>query len=195
VGLPFSYGLFLRRYMGPAKLLINPLQFRLTVDRLSHQLVEEHGDFSESALIGIQPRGVHLASRLRDRIAEITGGTSPLCGELDSTFFRDDFRRRDQPLQAARTHLDFTVEGLKVVLIDDVLFTGRTIRAALDALLVHGRPASVELAVLIDRRFSRQLPIEAKYVGRSVDSLDSQRLKVVWADLDGGEDRVELMNS
>lgn len=194
MGLPFSYRLFLRSDMGPAKLLISPLQFRLTIDRLAHQLVEEHGHFSNSALIGIQPRGVHLAKRLQSAIADILGGEQPLMGELDTTFFRDDFRRRDQPLQAAPTHLDFTVEGLKVILVDDVLFTGRTIRSAMDALLVHGRPESVELAVLIDRRFSRQLPIEARYVGRSVDSLDSQKVKVVWADIDGGEDRVELIN-
>ncbi len=180
--------------MGPAKLLINPLQFRLTVDRLAHQLVEEHGDFSGSAIIGIQPRGIRLASRLLDRIQDILGGTQPRYGELDSTFFRDDFRRRDQPLMASQTNLEFTVEDLRVVIVDDVLFTGRTIRAAMDALLVHGRPQTVELAVLIDRRFSRELPIEAKYVGRSVDSLDSQKVKVKWAEHDGGEDRVELLN-
>ena len=148
--------------MGPAKLLINPLQFRLTLDRLAHQLVEEHGDFASSALIGIQPRGIHLASRLGDRIQEILGGVRPRSGDLDITFFRDDFRRRDQPLRAAVTNLDFTVENLKVVIVDDVLFTGRTIRAAMDALLAHGRPETVELAVLIDRRFRRELPIEAK---------------------------------
>ena len=180
--------------MGPAKLLINPLQFRLTLDRLAHQLVEEHGDFSESALIGVQPRGIHLASRLSTRIQEILGGTRPRCGELDITFFRDDFRRRGQPLQAAATNLNFTVKELRVVVVDDVLYTGRTIRAAMDALLAHGRPTTMELAVLIDRRFSRELPIEAKYVGRSVDSLDSQRVKVLWSDHDGGEDRVELSN-
>ena len=180
--------------MGPAKLLINPLQFRLTLDRLAHQLVEEHGDFSQSALIGIQPRGIHLAARLGDRIEEILGGVRPRSGDLDITFFRDDFRRRDQPLRAAVTKLDFTVENLKVVIVDDVLFTGRTIRAAMDALLAHGRPETVELAVLIDRRFRRELPIEAKYIGRSVDSLDSQRVRVLWSEHDGGEDRVEMMN-
>ena len=191
---PFSYRVFSRPEMHPAKLLINPLQFRLTLDRLAHQLVEEHGDFSESALIGIQPRGVHLASRLRGHIQEILGGIDPRHGALDITFFRDDFRRRTEPLMAASTHLDFTVEGLKVVIVDDVLFTGRTIRAAMDALLAHGRPETMELAVLIDRRFSRELPIEAKYVGRSVDSLDSQKVRVLWSDHDGGEDRVELVN-
>lgn len=192
-GLPFSYRLFLRREMGPANLLINPLQFRLTVDRLAHQLVEEHGDFSSSAVIGVQPRGIRLASRLMDRIEGILG-SRPRYGELDTTFFRDDFRRRDQPLRAAETNLDFTVEGLRIVIVDDVLYTGRTIRAAMDALLAHGRPDTIELAVLIDRRFSRELPIEAKYVGRSVDSLDSQRVQVLWAEHDGGEDRVELGN-
>lgn len=180
--------------MGPAKLLISPQQFRLTLDRLAHQLVEEHGNFSKSALIGIQPRGVHLATRLVERIEEINGGIRPRSGDLDITFFRDDFRRRDQPLLAAATNLDFTVEGLRVVIVDDVLFTGRTIRAAMDALLAHGRPKDMELAVFIDRRFSRELPIEARYVGRSVDSLDSQRVRLMWAELHGGEDRVEIMN-
>jgi len=181
--------------MGNEHYLINPLQFQLTLDRLAHQLVEEHGDFTGSALIGIQPRGVHLASRLQHRIARILGGTKPRYGDLDITFFRDDFRRHDLPLQAAETNLDFLVEGLRIVLIDDVLFTGRTIRAAMDALMAHGRPATVELAVLVDRRFRRELPIEPKYVGRSVDSLDSQRVKVIWSELDGGgQDRVELIN-
>ena len=150
--------------MGPEHSLITPLQFQLTLDRLAHQLVEEHGEFAESALIGIQPRGVHLASRLRDRIGRILGGKPPRFGELDITFFRDDFRRHDMPLQAAETNLDFTVEGLRIVLVDDVLFTGRTIRAAMDALLAHGRPSKIELAVLVDRRFRRELPIEPKYV-------------------------------
>ena len=181
--------------MGNEHYLINPLQFQLTLDRLAHQLVEEHGDFSESALVGIQPRGVHLASRLQARIDKILGGISPRCGDLDITFFRDDFRRHDMPLQAAATNMNFLVDGLRVVLVDDVLFTGRTIRAAMDALLAHGRPSTVELAVLVDRRFRRELPIEPKYVGRSVDSLDSQRVKVIWSELDGGgQDRVELIN-
>lgn len=191
----FRTHLFSRSTMGTEHLLINPLQFQLTLDRLAHQLVEEHGDFANSALIGIQPRGVHVASRLRDRIKDILKGGEPRYGELDMTFFRDDFRRRTQPLQAASTNLNFPVEGLRVVLVDDVLFTGRTIRAAMDALLAHGRPAEVELAVLVDRRFRRELPIEPQYVGRSIDSLDSQRVKVVWAEIDGsGEDRVELIN-
>jgi len=181
--------------MGPEHLLINPLQFRLTLDRLAHQLVEAHGEFADSALIGIQPRGIHVAQRLQNRIADILGGQRPRCGDLDITFFRDDFRRHDQPLRAAATNLEFSVEGLNIILVDDVLFTGRTIRAAMDALLAHGRPATMELAVLVDRRFRRELPIEPQYVGRKVDSLDSQRGKVIGAEEDGtGEDRVQLIN-
>ena len=200
IRLPFSFLLFsapllLYSPMGTEHLLISPLQFQLTLDRLAHQLVEEHGQFENSALIGIQPRGIQVAAQLRDRIQAILGGDPPRCGDLDITFFRDDFRRQDKPLQAAETNLDFTVEDLRVVLVDDVLFTGRTIRAAMDALLAHGRPATVELAVLVDRRFRRELPIEPKYVGRSVDSLDSQRVKVIWAEQEGaGENRVELIN-
>ena len=180
--------------MGSEHLLISPLQFQLTLDRLAHQLVEEHGQFQNSALIGIQPRGIHVAAQLRDRIQAILGGEAPRCGDLDITFFRDDFRRQDKPLQAAATNLDFTVEDLRIVLVDDVLFTGRTIRAAMDALLAHGRPASVALAVLIDRRFSRELPIEPNYIGKQVDSIGAQHVKVEWRE-EHAEDRVIMLKS
>jgi len=183
--------------MGISNCIIDPVEFELTLNRLAYQLIEEHDDFAQSALIGIQPRGVHLASRLAEIIENVTGKQDLRKGQLDITFFRDDLRHRQSLPQASVTELPFLVEDLRVVLIDDVLFTGRTIRAALDALLAHGRPKSVELAVLIDRRFSRELPIQPKYVGRSVDSIDSQKVRVRWAhDENGdGQDRVDLIST
>lgn len=176
--------------------IIDPVQFELTLNRLAYQLIEEHDDFDRTALIGIQPRGVLLADRLATIIEEVTGKKDLRKGQLDITFFRDDLRHRQSLPKASVTALPFLVEDLRVVLIDDVLFTGRTIRAALDALLAHGRPSSVELAVLIDRRFSRELPIQPKYVGRSVDSLSSENIRVRWADdpQGDGENHVDLVS-
>lgn len=165
--------------------------FELTVCRLCHQLIEDHGHLGGTALIGLQPRGVLLARRLRKELVRITGEKDILYGELDITFHRDDFRHRAVPAIPAATDLDFSVEGRRVVLIDDVLFTGRSIRAGLDALLAFGRPRSVELMVLIDRRFSRELPIQPDFVGRHVDSIDGQHVTVEWKESDG-QDRVLL---
>jgi pyrimidine operon attenuation protein/uracil phosphoribosyltransferase len=113
------------------------------------------------------------------------------CGNLDITFFRDDFRRREKPLIPSITNLDFSIENKKVVLVDDVLYTGRTIRSGLDALLTFGRPSKIELLVLIDRRFRRDLPIQANYIGKAVDTLVSERVSVEWKETEG-EDKVVL---
>jgi pyrimidine operon attenuation protein/uracil phosphoribosyltransferase len=174
--------------------LIDPKQFSLIVDRLAHQLIENHRDFSDTVIIGLQPRGVFLARRIQDKIKAILPNIRIDVGDLDVTFFRDDFRRREKPLEPSNTEINFLIEGKKVVLVDDVLYTGRTIRAGLDAMLSFGRPDSVELLVLIDRRFSRELPIEASYVGKAVDSIDSQRVTVSWNEI-GGEDLVELQTN
>ena len=136
--------------------------FALTVERLCHQLIEDHDDLAGTALIGLQPRGVLLARRLRSELRRILGREALLYGELDITFHRDDFRHRATPPAPSATQLDFSLEGRQVVLVDDVLFTGRTIRAGLDAMLAFGRPAGVRLLVLIDRRFSRELPVQPK---------------------------------
>ena len=165
--------------------------FGLTITRLCHRLIEDHGDLSGVALIGLQPRGVFLARRLRDELHRILGREESVYGELDITFHRDDFRHRSTPAAPSTTHLDFSLDDRKVVLVDDVLFTGRTIRAGLDAMLAFGRPASVQLLVLVDRRFSRELPIQPDYVGRWVDSIDRQRVTVEWQGTDG-KDRVLL---
>ncbi len=165
--------------------------FGLTVERICHQLIEDHGDLAGVALIGLQPRGILLARRLRRELARILGRERLQYGELDITFHRDDFRHRATPPAPCITQLDFSLDERKVVLVDDVLFTGRTIRAGLDAMLAFGRPASVQLLVLIDRRFSRELPIQPDYVGRWVDSFAGQRVIVEWKESDG-RDRVLL---
>jgi pyrimidine operon attenuation protein/uracil phosphoribosyltransferase len=165
--------------------------FGLTVQRLCRQLVEDRGDLGETALVGLHPRGVYFSRRLRDELVKITGNDAITYGELDITFHRDDFRQRAVTAPPATTQLDFSVDGRRVLLIDDVLYTGRTIRAGLDALMAFGRPRSVELMVLIDRRFSRELPIQADYVGRAVDTLNGQRIQVEWLESDG-IDRVSI---
>jgi pyrimidine operon attenuation protein/uracil phosphoribosyltransferase len=158
--------------------------------RLSHELIESHNDFSDTVLVGLQPRGIYVVSQLKKQL-EIILGKEIICGNLDITFFRDDFRRREKPLIPSITNIDFSLENKKVVLVDDVLYTGRTIRAGLDALLTFGRPSKVELLVLIDRRFRRDLPIQADYVGKMVDSLISERVSVEWQEIEG-EDKIVL---
>ncbi|MBY0244427.1 MAG: bifunctional pyr operon transcriptional regulator/uracil phosphoribosyltransferase PyrR [Sphingobacteriaceae bacterium] len=175
------------------KIILNGLKFTITIKRLCFQLIENHNDFSDTVLIGIQPRGSFFADRVHEELSVILNNQKLKKGNLDITFFRDDFRRKDGLLQASSNSIDFTIEGKNVVLIDDVLWTGRTIRAALDALLAYGRPSKVELMVLIDRRFSRQLPVEPNYIGFQVDSLSHQKVKVNWASVEG-EDQVILLS-
>jgi pyrimidine operon attenuation protein/uracil phosphoribosyltransferase len=167
--------------------LLTSKAFGLTVERLCYQLIEDHGDLEGLALIGLQPRGVLLARRLRTELLRIIGKENLAYGELDITFHRDDFRHRATPPQPSMTQLDFMLDERKVVLVDDVLYTGRTIRAGLDALLAFGRPSSVHLLVLIDRRFSRELPIQPDYVGKWVDSIGDQRVTVEWKESDGAD--------
>jgi len=163
------------------KTLIESRQLELIIERLCFQLAEDHGDFSNTVLIGIQPRGISFAEKLRTKLIQVSGCGNVPFGKLDVTFYRDDFRRRENPLKPGDTDVPFSLEEKRVVLIDDVLYTGRTIRSAMDALLAHGRPSAVQLLVLIDRRFSRQLPIEADYIGMQVDSIASQRVAVEWS--------------
>ncbi len=172
--------------------LIDPPLFERILDRLAHQLLEE--DHAQPlALVGIQPRGGILAERIFNRLEQLDSSRKVEWGALDVTFHRDDFRRREHPLAPSVNHMPFLVEDSRVVLIDDVLYTGRTVRAAMEALLAFGRPRSVELLVLIDRRFHRELPIEPQFVGLTVDSIDAQFVKVHWSD-DERADFVELLN-
>ena len=164
---------------------------RLTIDRLCHEIIENHGDFSQSVLLALQPRGVFFGERVARRLREITENPAIRFGRLDVTFNRDDIRHRNSPPLPSSTEVDFLIEGKNVILIDDVLYTGRTIRAGLDAMLAFGRPAKVELAVLIDRRFSRELPIEPNYVGKRIDTITTERVTVELAE-NGGADVVKL---
>jgi pyrimidine operon attenuation protein/uracil phosphoribosyltransferase len=166
------------------QVILNEQHFDLTLKRLSHQLIETHNDFSDTVLIGLQPRGVQVLSQLK-QILETALNKTILCGTIDITFYRDDFRRREKPLIPSVTNIDFSIEQKRVVLIDDVLYTGRTIRSGLDALLAFGRPSSVELLVVIDRRFRRELPIQADYVGKAVDTLTEERVSVEWREIEG----------
>ncbi len=172
------------------QVILNSKHFELTINRLCYQLIETHNDFSNTVLIGLQPRGVNVLERIKTQLESILG-TEVICGKLDITFYRDDFRRRETPIIPSTTNIDFVIEKKKVVLMDDVLFTGRTIRSGLDALLAYGRPEKVELLSLIDRRFSRDLPIQADYVGKTVDTLISERVSVEWKEIEG-EDKVIL---
>lgn len=174
------------------RLIVNHQLLEIMVMRLCHQLIENHGGFSDSVIIGLQPRGRQVAQRIQSTLKAILGTTVPT-GYLDTTFHRDDFRRRETPLAANATHIDFLIEGKKVILADDVLYTGRSVRAAMDAMISFGRPANVELLVLIDRLYSRHLPIEPTYVGRRVNSLQSQRVLVEWQGSETQEDNIWLV--
>jgi pyrimidine operon attenuation protein / uracil phosphoribosyltransferase len=159
------------------KLILDSDLLNITVNRLCQQLIENHNSFSDTVIIGMQPRGIHLAELIHQTLEKNIKKSIPL-GYLDATFHRDDFRRREVPAKPSENRIPFIIESKKVVLVDDVLFTGRTIRAAMDALITFGRPAKVELLVLIDRKYNRELPIEADYVGKIVQTLASQRVLV-----------------
>ena len=183
-----------QNYTMNQKVLLTSKEVNIILNRLACQLIEKHLDFSETILIGIQPRGTFLAKRLK-RILENDYQVSNIkIRFLDITFFRDDFRRTDKPLEANITQIDFLVENKKVIFVDDVLYTGRSIRAALTAIQSFGRPSGIELLTLIDRRFSRDLPIQPDYRGRQVDAINDEKVKVTWAE-QGGEDGVFLINN
>jgi pyrimidine operon attenuation protein/uracil phosphoribosyltransferase len=176
------------------KTLINEKEIHIILHRLACQLIENHQDFSNTILIGIQPRGIFLANRLVKLLEEEYQIKDIKLGKLDITFYRDDFRRREDPLEASKTDINFVVDNKNVVFIDDVLFSGRSIRAALTAIQAFGRPKDIELLVLIDRRFSRHLPIQPDYKGRQVDVIKDEQVKVMWKE-NGTEDKVYIINS
>lgn len=176
------------------KVLLNATEVYIALQRLACQLIENHDTFNNTALIGIQPRGIYLAERLKTILEKDYKIKNIQLGYLDITFYRDDFRRGDKTLEANKTNINFIVEGRKVVFIDDVLYTGRSIRAALTAIQSFGRPAEIELLTLIDRRFSRHLPIQPDYRGRQVDAIGKEKVKVCWKEQDG-EDAVYLVNN
>lgn len=175
------------------KTLLNTAQLDLTLQRLAHQLVENHLSFKDTAIIGIQPRGIYLSDRIAKMVKKITGNKQLQYGKLDITFYRDDVHTSGDIQVPAATEIPFSIEGKNVLLIDDVLHTGRTIRSAMDALIDFGRPKKVELLVLIDRRFSRELPVQPDYVGFTVDTILTQKVKVYWKEKDG-KDEVVLID-
>lgn len=175
------------------KVLLTSKEIDIILHRLACQLVENHTDFKDSVLIGIQPRGVYLAERIQKILQKEYKLKDLKLGHLDITFYRDDFRRSDKPLEANKTKIDFVVEDKRVIFIDDVLYTGRSTRAALTAIQSFGRPKEIELLSLIDRRFSRHLPIQPDYSGRQVDAINEEKVKVNWKENEG-EDVVYLIS-
>ncbi len=172
------------------KTILTEKELAITIQRLSHQLLENHLTYENLVIIGIQPRGIFFSDRIVQQInQQITPGKITY-GKLDITFYRDDIRQGLHTLN--HTDIPFSIEKKTVILVDDVLYTGRTVRAAMDALLAFGRPAKVELCILIDRRFSREVPIQADYAGRSIDTIITQKVKVLWKERDGKEEVILL---
>ncbi|MFT3903968.1 MAG: bifunctional pyr operon transcriptional regulator/uracil phosphoribosyltransferase PyrR [Niabella sp.] len=167
------------------KSILKSNQIAITVKRLAHQILEDQTDFSDLVIIGLQPRGIYLSDRIYTAIQELLPGTTIPYGKLDITFYRDDVRNTLH--KANKTDIPFSIENKRVVLIDDVLYTGRTTRAALDALLDYGRAAQVQLCALIDRRFTRDFPIQADYIGKAIDSFETQRVLVRWKEQGEGD--------
>lgn len=165
--------------------LMSASEIDRTLVRLAHEIVERHNGVEGLVFVGIRRRGVPLASRLAQKIAEIEKKSTPV-GVLDITFYRDDLSTVDQKPVVQPSSLPFSVEGKDVILVDDVLYTGRTTRAALDALLASGRPRRVELCVLIDRGH-RELPIQANYIGRVVQTADMEVIEVRLKEVDEEE--------
>jgi pyrimidine operon attenuation protein/uracil phosphoribosyltransferase len=164
-------------------------EIRRAVIRISHEIVEKHAGTDDLALVGIQRRGVPIARRLADQIREHEQATLQV-GALDITFYRDDLSMLAQQPVVKGTDLPFDVTGMTVVLVDDVLYTGRTIRAAMDALMEYGRPQAIRLAVLVDRGH-RELPIRADHVGKNVPTSREEIVRVRIAEIDG-EDAVDI---
>jgi len=186
--VPNTFGKFMSQ-----KVLLNAKEVNIILHRLACQLIEKHNDFSNTVLIGLQPRGIFLADRIAKILTVEYNIKDIKLGYLDITFFRDDFRRSEKPLEANKTKIDFIVENKNIIFIDDVLHTGRSTRAALTAVQSFGRPNEIELLTLIDRRFSRHLPIQPDYRGRQVDVINTERVKVNWKEYDN-EDSVYLID-
>lgn len=179
--------------MTKQKVLLSATEVNIILHRLTSQLIEKHEDFSNTVLIGIQPRGAFLANRIKSLLEDFYNIPNIKLGLLDITFYRDDFRRGNKTLTANSTTIDFIIEDKNVIFIDDVLYTGRSISAALTAMQSFGRPKDVELLTLIDRRFSRHLPIQPNYRGRQVDVINEEKVTVKWMENDG-EDAVYLIS-
>jgi pyrimidine operon attenuation protein/uracil phosphoribosyltransferase len=177
--------------MSQPKLLLNNQQIQLIVKRLTLQLLENHGDFAQTAIVGLQPRGIAFASKIVKSLSELAPEISCKYGELDHTFFRDDVGRGEIMIPKP-SNIQFSTENLRIILIDDVLYTGRSIRSSIDALMSFGRPSQIELMVLINRKFQRELPIDPNYIGTNIDSRNTGGyVKVEWMQDD---EKVWLLN-
>lgn len=174
--------------------ILNAESIVVTIERLCYQLIEAHDTFEDTVLIGVQPRGAFLNNRILKKLESIMPDREIQSGNVDISFYRDDLMRRENPIVPQVMDINLSLEGKNVVLIDDVLFTGRSIRSAIDALMTFGRPESVELLILIDRRFSRHLPIEPNYFGKKIDAMESEKIIVQWEE-NMGIDRVVIRNS
>lgn len=171
--------------MKKGRIILASERIDLTIKRLCFRILENHGSLNSICIIGIQPRGIPLANRIVEGLKKISDFDQIHYGKIDITFYRDDFRKREVPLKASSTEMDFLVEKELVILVDDVLYTGRTVQAALTALQDFGRPDKVELLCLVDRRFNRHLPIMSDYTGLTVDALNETYVKVNWKESDG----------
>ncbi len=174
------------------RLILDKKSLSITLKRLCYLLVENHHDFDKTVILGLQTKGVFLADKISKILLSDFNVKVPI-GTLDTTFNRDDYRKRSLDLLPNEMNVPFSLENKKVILMDDVLYTGRSIRAAMDAMLSFGRPASVELLVLIDRKYSRELPIEPKYCGKHVNTLTSEKVLVELTEQGLQDDNVWLI--
>ncbi|TAF77343.1 MAG: bifunctional pyr operon transcriptional regulator/uracil phosphoribosyltransferase PyrR [Bacteroidetes bacterium] len=176
------------------RIILDSALLNITIKRMCYQLVENHGDFKNSVILGLQSKGVYLADKIAKLLESGFDIKVPI-GYLDTTFNRDDFRRRQLDLQPSVMHVPFSLEEKNIILVDDVLYTGRSVRAALDAMLAYGRPASVELLILIDRKYTRELPIEPKYCGKHVNTLLTEKVLVELTEQGAAKDNVWLITN
>ncbi|MFT4565928.1 MAG: pyrimidine operon attenuation protein/uracil phosphoribosyltransferase [Saprospiraceae bacterium] len=165
--------------MPRGKIILNEVQFGFTIKRLCHELIEEYDQFDNCCIIGIQDKGTILSDRIMLELKELVAVPIQY-GKLDISFHRDDYRRRKTVIAPSPTEMDFIVEEKRVVLVDDVLYTGRSVHAAMSALQQFGRPKSIELLTFVDRRFNRHFPIQADYFGIRVDAIEEAYVQVEW---------------
>ena len=178
--------------MSKGKVILNEKRFVLTLERICQQLVERYDDFEDVCIIGMQERGAILSDRIVSML-RAKGFSNFKYGKLDISFHRDDFRRRSNPIAPSKTEIDFIIEEKDVLLIDDVLYTGRSVHAAMSALQQFGRPNRIELLALVDRRFNRHFPIKTDFVGITVDAIDDAYVKVEWSHMNG-KDQIKFFS-
>lgn len=178
--------------MSKGRVILSQERFALTCERICQQLVERYDTFEDTCIIGIQDRGAIFSDRIEQLLHQRKVNAFSY-GKLDISFHRDDYRKRERPLAPSETNIDFIIEDKKVILVDDVLYTGRSVHAAISALQQFGRPSRIELLVLVDRRFNRHFPIKADITGITVDAIDEAYVKVEWYHLDG-KDQIKLFS-